>query len=250
MMILYDDGIIDEPCVSCEKSYSDDLFFEWYCNEKECIHKEEYKKKETYLDLREYLYLRPINEKYVEGTIYKPVCGDICLQVILFQKVNNTLAGRVIRNTAFENTDLTEEDIYLDAIENVIKRSKTCIFNLESGLKLFSKDEMKSGIDVNSVGSIITNEDFTYGAVNLFLPGVAKEIYEKIGVYYVCFTSVHEAAIHALRHFSNEEMLDGLFETLQEFTTTEGYGHDSDQTLSSYVYIYDPEEDKFEVAKK
>lgn len=43
MQILYDDDyIVCEPCVSCEKSYIEDIWCETFCDEKECIHKEEY----------------------------------------------------------------------------------------------------------------------------------------------------------------------------------------------------------------
>lgn len=256
MMVLYDDSILWEPCVSCDKCYmeecytDDDYYWVYLCDEKECVHREEYKKKNTYLTLKEELYLRPINEKYVEDSIYKPVCGDVCLQVILLQKTNEYTATAVITKALINKLQVNEEEVFTDALGNTVDRSKNCFFSLDNVVDLLKGKSSTEDIDPNAVGTILTNEDLTYGAVNLFLPGVAKEIYEKIGVFYVCFTSVHEAAIHTLKHFPNEEMLDGLFETLQEVTTTAGYGHDSNQTLSSYVYIYDPEEDRFEVAKK
>lgn len=33
------EGIICEPCLSCEKAYVEDIWFEWCCDEKECVYK-------------------------------------------------------------------------------------------------------------------------------------------------------------------------------------------------------------------
>ena len=35
-MNLDEYGILEEPCLSCDKAYTDDLFYEWCCDEKEC----------------------------------------------------------------------------------------------------------------------------------------------------------------------------------------------------------------------
>ena len=43
MDIIYDeDYLVCEPCLSCEKSYTEDIWWETFCDEKECIHKKEY----------------------------------------------------------------------------------------------------------------------------------------------------------------------------------------------------------------
>lgn len=43
MEIIYDeDYILEEPCVSCEKCYIEDIWNEYCCDEKQCIHQEEY----------------------------------------------------------------------------------------------------------------------------------------------------------------------------------------------------------------
>lgn len=35
-MVLDEYGFLEEPCLSCDKAYTDDLFYEWCCDEKEC----------------------------------------------------------------------------------------------------------------------------------------------------------------------------------------------------------------------
>ena len=43
MKILYDeDGLVEEPCLSCEKSYVEDIWYEMCCDKKKCVHEEEY----------------------------------------------------------------------------------------------------------------------------------------------------------------------------------------------------------------
>ncbi len=43
MNILYDDDyLVCEPCLSCEKSYVEDIWWETFCDEKKCVHEEEY----------------------------------------------------------------------------------------------------------------------------------------------------------------------------------------------------------------
>ena len=43
MRIIYDEDYIpEEPCLSCEKSYIEDIWHEYCCDEKKCIHEEEY----------------------------------------------------------------------------------------------------------------------------------------------------------------------------------------------------------------
>ena len=36
-----EEGLLEEPCLSCDKSRVDNLFFEWYCDEKECPYRAE-----------------------------------------------------------------------------------------------------------------------------------------------------------------------------------------------------------------
>lgn len=35
-MVLDEYGFLEEPCLSCDKARTDNLFYEWYCDEKEC----------------------------------------------------------------------------------------------------------------------------------------------------------------------------------------------------------------------
>lgn len=36
-----EDGLLEEPCLSCDKPYVEDIWYEWCCDEKECSHRAE-----------------------------------------------------------------------------------------------------------------------------------------------------------------------------------------------------------------
>lgn len=40
-----EEGLIDEPCLSCDKAHVEDIWWEWYCDEKECSYKKESEEK-------------------------------------------------------------------------------------------------------------------------------------------------------------------------------------------------------------
>ena len=43
MQVLLDEDYLPvEPCEGCEKLYVEDIWWEWCCDTKRCIHKEEY----------------------------------------------------------------------------------------------------------------------------------------------------------------------------------------------------------------
>lgn len=35
-MTFDEDGLLEEPCLSCDKAYVEDIWHEWCCDEKEC----------------------------------------------------------------------------------------------------------------------------------------------------------------------------------------------------------------------
>ena len=52
MQILKDEEfLIEEPCVDCEAIYVEDIWNEFCCDLKECIHKESYEKKKKELEM-------------------------------------------------------------------------------------------------------------------------------------------------------------------------------------------------------
>ena len=46
-MIFDEEGLLEEPCLSCDKPYTENIWSEWCCDEKECIHKAEREDKDA-----------------------------------------------------------------------------------------------------------------------------------------------------------------------------------------------------------
>lgn len=40
-MSFDEDGLLKEPCLSCDKAYVEDIWCSWCCDEKECQYKTE-----------------------------------------------------------------------------------------------------------------------------------------------------------------------------------------------------------------
>lgn len=40
-IIFDEEGFLEEPCLSCDKPYTENIWSEWCCDEKECLHKAE-----------------------------------------------------------------------------------------------------------------------------------------------------------------------------------------------------------------
>ena len=36
-----EEGLLDEPCLSCDKARVEDIWWEWYCDEKVCPYRKE-----------------------------------------------------------------------------------------------------------------------------------------------------------------------------------------------------------------
>lgn len=45
-MSFDEEGLLKEPCISCNKARVDNLFYEWYCDEKKCIRKKANEKRD------------------------------------------------------------------------------------------------------------------------------------------------------------------------------------------------------------
>ena len=35
-MVFDEEGLLEEPCLSCDKAYTENIWYEWCCDEKEC----------------------------------------------------------------------------------------------------------------------------------------------------------------------------------------------------------------------
>ena len=105
----------------------------------------------------------------------------------------------------------------------------------ENFMNLFSDFEIKK----DSLGNCLSTTMRTYGAVAVFLPGVADRIGDLMGGgFYMVFTSIHEVMIHNDRSSDPEDLKKVLKETVESTTPKEDF-------LTYYIYHYDPKTGEF-----
>jgi len=54
-MYFDDEGLLCEPCLSCDKAYVEDIWHEWCCDEKECQYKAKNEEQDDVDDWRDRL---------------------------------------------------------------------------------------------------------------------------------------------------------------------------------------------------
>ena len=87
-------------------------------------------------------------------------------------------------------------------------------------------------------GYLLTNSLEINGAIALFYPGVLKKLAESLGEdFYIAFTSIHEAQIHAAGMISPEAVEASLRDTTRHCNRRE-------ELLTDRVYCYSKEEQK------
>lgn len=201
--------------------------------------------------VKKFLFVKPLNEKYVNG-VYKKICGDICLQVVIRYTSNKPRCNMVkfVDEDCLKMWMKSFDEVFDDAMNNSTLDMEPGLIILEN---IFENDESEPfmslfqtyEIDKDFITLVLTDVDFFDGALTIFIQGVAKKLYELIGEeYYVCFISVHEALIHRKELLSVDELKENLHETI-----VETLGLDSVENLSEHVYIYDSKEDRLKVSQ-
>ena len=199
--------------------------------------------------VKKFLFVKPLNEKHVNG-VYKKICGDICLQVVIRYTSNKPRCNMVkfVDEDCLKMWTKSFDEVFDDAMNNSTLDMEPGLINLENliaykepFIPLFQTHE----IDKDFITLVLTDIDFFDGALTIFMQGVAKKLYELVGEeYYVCFASVHEAIIHRKKLLSVDELKEILHESI-----VKTFGLDSVENLSEYVYIYDSKEDCLKVSQ-
>ncbi len=105
-----------------------------------------------------------------------------------------------------------------------------------SGLQDKSADFMREDYKLPSMqlnsGYVLTTTRQVNGAVALFYPGVQERLAELFGgSYYIAFTSIHEAQLHAYGTVKPSQVKDCLLDTLNYFP--------EEEVLTRRVFFYD-----------
>lgn len=175
--------------------------------------------------------------------------GDIA--IVLYFYLGN-VDGRVITMKVHKgwlnSWGKTEEKVVSKAMGNMLRIMPPRIYDfweMLSDLEYKGKEFMDTSkdyrIDKYPMGTCLSTKIYTNGAAVIFIPEVAKRIYQLMGNgYYLVFTSIHELMVHNDKTVAPEDLRIALRQTMEEATPWE-------DRLTTHIYHYD-EENGFVVA--
>lgn len=143
--------------------------------------------------VKDRLFVSPVNIMKVNTTIYETVAADIVLTPRIL--VNNdccSLSSAVVTAQLLAKWGVNADTV-INYAKNNTKNLLGCkIIELDEFMKQLTGSENESDMP-NSNAFIVTNNNNSYGAAALFLPGVIQEVSQKIGGdFYVLPSSVNE----------------------------------------------------------
>lgn len=198
--------------------------------------------------------IRPVNlNKNIADLgeyVYKAI-GDIALVVcLLVAEGPDHIVTTKLPKGFLKGWNKREDDIFKEALDNTYKLTPPRIhvhnlLDIEFMASLIDDgDDFMSpsytGELIKDFGeNMLTTTKKANGAVAVFLPGVAKRLAELLGTdFYIVFTSVNEAMIHADTYIDPYELKAILVDTMNECTPKE-------ERLTSKIYKYVSDENKF-----
>lgn len=183
----------------------------------------------------------------LKDIVYRQI-GDIALVLsyMISNPTDSEIASTKIQQRFFDCWHKSKDEVFDAAFANIYATTPPRLYIWESLLlnpSMPGKDFMNSDEpDLFSkavTGNCISTTTRTNGAIAVFLPGVAKRISECLDDdFYIAFTSIHEAMIHAVNTISVEVLQDVLTETINDTV-------DDDEFLSYRIFKYSRDAQKF-----
>lgn len=201
---------------------------------------------EDYEKVKSKLFIRLLNaERHADelrNIIYRQI-GDIALTLCLKISDNDKeLISTKISRYVFDNWEKDENEVIEAALANTYHMSSPRLLDLDKFILNFNtykgEDFMNEDcqLDDNTTGNVLTTVSRNYGAVALFLPGVAERIANLLNSdFYAVFTSCHEAMIHSAATSDVETLSEAVTSTIDNATSEEDF-------LSYKVYRYSKED--------
>lgn len=139
------------------------------------------------------------DSKLLENAIYN-IRGDIALTVYWRADSGNTRFFMRMPKRVIGLWHLSQEKMIQDALNNTMLISppkKYDVLNWLTGQEYIRDIDSASGWDNGPLGSCISTEEITFGAVAIFLPGIAEKIADIYnGDFYFAFPSQHAVMVH------------------------------------------------------
>lgn len=210
----------------------------------------------SYEKVKNDLILRPLNYRQVRGDL-KDVpywkIGDVALVLyaVMAHEAGDYYTAKMHRSQ-MENWKKPEKDVLQEALVNTSFLYPPRLYSVEDLLAWdqkrpedgrFMTEDGEVKIRRGMRGYILTNTLEINGAIALFYPGVARKIAEGFGEdFYIAFTSIHEAQIHAVSMISPDVVESSLRDTNKQCNRKE-------EVLTNHVYCYRLAQDSFFVLR-
>lgn len=200
------------------------------------------------------LILRPLNYGQVEKELtdvphFK--IGEIALVLYtVVAKNRDDFYTAKVHRKQLEKYGKGEKDILMDALRNTEQMFQPRLYSVDDLLGwlgktpdsgVFMGEEVHREIDKSTRGYILTNTLEINGAAVAFYPGVAEKIAEIMDDdFYLAFTSIHEAQVHAAAMIEPEVIRLSLQDTNRRCNRRE-------EVLTNHVYFFNREKKSFGV---
>lgn len=206
----------------------------------------------SYEKVKNSLILRPLNYQHVKRSLKNVPftrIGDIALVLyaVMAHKGGDYFTAKMHR-TQMQNWDREEKDVLEEALVNTSFLYPPRLYSVEDLLSWdqkrhedgrFMTADGRISVRKGMRGYILTNTLEINGSIALFYPGVARQIAEGFGEdFYVAFTSIHEAQIHAASMISPDVIRSSLRDTNRHCNRFE-------EVLTNRVYCYRYDSDRF-----
>ncbi len=200
-----------------------------------------------YESIKDRIILRPLNyaanSAAIEKSVYQRIEDFVLCMYVLFSDDGDTLNTAKVTNDIFSMWGKDRDEVWKLALENTERYApprmttpKLITIDPVKGLIAKGEDFMREDYKLPKLrfnaGYVLTTERQVNGAIALFYPGVQERLAELFGgSYYVAFTSIHEAQLHAYGTVKPSQVKDCLLDTLRYFP--------EEDILTRRVFFYD-----------
>ena len=206
--------------------------------------------KKQYEKMKKDLFIRLLNkkrhEKELKNAVYKEVGDIVGVLYLRLGRQDGCISSMKIRKDILAEWKLTEEEVWKNAVENTLLMTPPRIFRWEellvnpfySGEVFMDDGKFSFGDRENFAGLCLSTALRTNGAVAVFLPGVTQRLADLLNdSFYIVFTSIHEAMIHAAENVYPEALIKVMHDSIKEATSEQDF-------LTDKLYFYNRNEEK------
>ncbi len=201
----------------------------------------------NYEAVKDRIIIRPLNyaanSAALEKSVYQRIEDFVLCLYVLFSDDGDTVNTAKVTNEIFSAWGKDRDEVWELALKNTQSYapprmttmrliSMDPVSGLQAKVADFMREDYKLPKLMFNAGYVLTTARQINGAVALFYPGVQERLAELFGgSYYIAFTSVHEAQLHAYGTVKPSQVKDCLMDTLNAFP--------AEDILTRRVFFYD-----------